>query len=106
MGDFQAPVSWLQPPSPSLSPKGQIGNNLGREEGLLDGLDGKESACDAGDLGSIPGLGRSPGEGDAKNREEQTGNSSAALGQVLGPPQGMHKTLVFFIPEEGHLKLL
>ena len=26
--------------------------------------DGKESACDAGDLGSIPGLGRSPGEGN------------------------------------------
>ena len=25
--------------------------------------DGKESACNAGDLGSIPGLGRSPGEG-------------------------------------------
>ena len=25
---------------------------------------GKESACNAGDLGSIPGLGRSPGEGD------------------------------------------
>ena len=23
----------------------------------------KESACDAGDLGSIPGLGRAPGEG-------------------------------------------
>ena len=23
---------------------------------------GKESACNAGDLGSIPGLGRSPGE--------------------------------------------
>ena len=26
---------------------------------------GKESACNAGDLGSIPGLGRSPGEGKA-----------------------------------------
>ena len=26
--------------------------------------DGKESACSVGDLGSIPGLGRSPGEGD------------------------------------------
>ena len=26
--------------------------------------DGKESACNAGDLGSIPGLGRSPGEGN------------------------------------------
>ena len=25
--------------------------------------DGKESACNAGDLGSIPGLGRSSGEG-------------------------------------------
>ena len=27
------------------------------------GSAGKESACNAGDLGSIPGLGRSPGEG-------------------------------------------
>ena len=26
--------------------------------------DGKESAYNAGDLGSIPGLGRSPGEGN------------------------------------------
>ena len=25
---------------------------------------GKESACNAGDLGSIPGLGRSPGKGN------------------------------------------
>ena len=28
------------------------------------GSDGKESACSAGDLGSITGLGRSPGEGN------------------------------------------
>ena len=28
------------------------------------GSDGKECACSAGDLGSIPGLGRSPGEGN------------------------------------------
>ena len=27
------------------------------------GSDGKESACNAGDLSSIPGLGRCPGEG-------------------------------------------
>ena len=27
------------------------------------GSHGKESACNAGDLGSIPGLGKSPGEG-------------------------------------------
>ena len=28
------------------------------------GSEGKTSACSAGDLGSIPGLGRSPGEGN------------------------------------------
>ena len=28
------------------------------------GSDDKASACNAGDLGSIPGLGRSPGEGN------------------------------------------
>ena len=27
------------------------------------GSDGKESACNTGDLGSVPGLGRSPEEG-------------------------------------------
>ena len=31
--------------------------------GFPGGSDGKESASDAGDLGSIPGLGRFPGEG-------------------------------------------
>ena len=28
------------------------------------GSDGKETACNAGDTGSIPGSGRSPGEGN------------------------------------------
>ena len=36
--------------------------------GFTDGSTGKESTCSAGDLGSIPGLGRSPGEwNDFKN---------------------------------------
>ena len=30
----------------------------------IGGSDGKASACSAGDLGSIPELGRSPGEGN------------------------------------------
>ena len=30
----------------------------------LHGSDSKESACNAGDVGSIPGSGRSPGEGN------------------------------------------
>ena len=32
-------------------------------KGFLCGFDVKESACNAGDLGSIPGWGRSPGGG-------------------------------------------
>ena len=32
-----------------------------------DGLDGKEPGCKAGDPGSIPGLGRSPGEGNGNS---------------------------------------
>ena len=32
--------------------------------GFPGGSDGKESACNAGDVGLIPGLGRSPGEGN------------------------------------------
>ena len=32
--------------------------------GFPGGSAGEESACNAGDLGSVPGLGRSPGEGN------------------------------------------
>ena len=32
--------------------------------GFPDGLDGKESACNAGDLALIPGSGRSPEKGN------------------------------------------
>ena len=35
----------------------------GSHKGFPCGSAGKESACNAGDLGSVPGLGRSPGEG-------------------------------------------
>ena len=34
-------------------------------EGCPSGSAGKESACNTGDLGLIPGLGRSPGEGNS-----------------------------------------
>ena len=33
-------------------------------EGFPGGSDGKESVCNTGDPGVIPGLGRSPGEGN------------------------------------------
>ena len=39
-------------------------NHLKRNGGFPGGSDGKESACNAGDLTSIPGSGRSLGEGN------------------------------------------
>ena len=36
---------------------------VGESRGFAGGSDSKESACHVGDLGSIPGLGRSPGGG-------------------------------------------
>ena len=35
-----------------------------KDRGLPGGSSGKESACNAGDQGSVSGLGRSPGEGN------------------------------------------
>ena len=48
--------------------KGEEGRKLlhltSSSEGFPGGSDGKASACSAGDLGSIPGSGISPGEGN------------------------------------------
>ena len=41
----------------------QSNRNILRHLGFPGGTDGKESACKEGDLGSVPGLGRSPGGG-------------------------------------------
>ena len=46
-----------------LSPFPHIYLWVFQPSGFLGGSNGKESACNAGDLGLIPGLGRSPGEG-------------------------------------------
>ena len=51
-----------QPPHPLSSPF--LAFNFFHHQGLFPyGSAGKETACNVGDLGSIPGLGRSPGEG-------------------------------------------
>ena len=42
----------------------ELASPLGKR-GFPGGSEGKESACNAGDPGSVPGLGRSPGEGSA-----------------------------------------
>ena len=44
--------------------------------GFPGGSDGKESACNAGDLGSAPGLGRCPGEGKGYPLQDSGGENS------------------------------
>ena len=44
----------------------EVGSLGGNKLGFPDGSDGKESTCNAGALGLIPGLGRSIGEGNGK----------------------------------------
>ena len=46
--------------TPEGFPEGTITDN---EASFPGGSEGKESACSAGDMGLIPGLGRSPGGG-------------------------------------------
>ena len=46
------------------NPKVNYNNTVTLSEGFPGGSDGKVSAHNAGDLGLIPGLGRSPGEGN------------------------------------------
>ena len=42
----------------------QNSQNIQHFKMFLGGSGGKESTCNAGDMGSNPGLGRSPGEGN------------------------------------------
>ena len=56
---FQADYSW----SPGISGR-VFCFLLNCLRGFSGGSEGKASACNAGDPGSIPGLGRSPGEGN------------------------------------------
>ena len=54
--------------------------------GFPGGSDGKAFACSVGDLGSIPGLGKSPGEGNGNPLQYLSGKSHA------------HRSLVGYSP--------
>ena len=53
---------------------------------------GKASACSAGDLGSIPGLGRSPGEGNGNPFQYSVLENSADGGAWQAIVQGVTKS--------------
>ena len=75
-----------------LKPKTQAWNKLHIKNqkytlGFPGGSNGKESACNVGNLGSIPGSGRSPGEG----------NGNPLQYSCLGNPHGQ-KNLAGYSP--------
>ena len=56
------------------------------------GSAGKESACNLGDLGLIPGLGRSPGEGNGYPRQHSGLQSSM---DCMGSQRAAHDSATF-----------
>ena len=69
--------------------------------GFPGGSDSKESACSAGGLGSIPGSGRSPGEG--KGSPLQSSWASLVAQPVKNPPT-MRETRVGSLGREDPLE--
>ena len=61
--------------------------------GFPGGLCGKASACNAGDLALIPGLGRSPGEGNSKPSPVPLPGKSHGWRSLVGYSPWGHKEL-------------
>ena len=88
--------------------------------GFPDGSDSKESACNARDLGLIPGLGRSPGEGNGYPRQYSCLADSMNWGAWQATVRGLqsqtwlsnstaHTQHTAFVPyrhSEHHLKIM
>ena len=62
------------------------------QEGFPGGSDGKESACNAGDTGSIPGSGRSPGEGHGNPLQYSCLENSTDTGAWWATAHGVTKS--------------
>ena len=62
---------------------------------------GKESACNAGDPGSIPGLGRSAGEGIGYPLQYSW---ASLVAQLVKNPPALQETLVAFLDQENPLE--
>ena len=61
--------------------------------GFCGGSDGKEYICHAGDLGSIPGLGRSPGGGHGNPLQYSCPENPDGQKSLAGYTQWGHKEL-------------
>ena len=61
-------------------------------QGIPSGSDGKESACSAGDSGSIPGSGRSPEEDNGNPLQCPCPENSTDLGALQATVHGVTKS--------------
>ena len=81
---WSCPSRWID--SLSLADKAAI------HLGFPGGPDGKESACSAGDPGSIPRLARSPGEGNGNPRQYSCLENPIDRGAWCATVQGVAKS--------------
>ena len=65
---------------------------LSHLSGFPGGSDSKESACNEGDLGLIPGLGRSPGEGNGNPLQYSCLENPMDRGALRGTVHGVAKS--------------
>ena len=70
--------------------------------GIPGGSDGKESANNAGDAGSIPGLGRSPGEGNGNPYQYSCLENSTDRGAWQATVYAVTKRWTSCIPINTH----
>ena len=68
-------------------------------EGFPGGSDGKESACNVGDPGLIPGLGRSPGEGHGNPLQYSCLENPMDRGALQVTVHGVAKTQTHFVEQ-------
>ena len=69
--------------------------------GFPAGSDGKESACNAGDAGSIPGSGRSPGEGNGNPLQYSW---ASLLARLVKTPPAMQEAWAQALGQEDPLE--
>ena len=84
-GDLPDPG--IEPRSPALQADALPSELSGKP--IPGGSDVKEPACNSGDLGSIPGLGRSPGE--EKGYPFQYSGCENSIDYIVAKPMGLHR---------------
>ena len=78
-----------------------LGTALIQYQGFPDSSVGQESACNAGDPSSIPGLGKSPGEGIGYPLQYSW---ASLVGQMVKNPPAMQETWVHSLGWEDPLE--